>query len=104
PRSLLLLLVPELSPSGLAVYAEHHDLDLVADLEDLRGMTHAAPAHVGHVQEAVDPAEVDERPVVGDVLDGAGEHHSLGEDLERMLLLLLTLLLEDRPAREHDVA
>src|SRR5438445_775837 len=104
PRIRRLLLVAERHPAGLAIEVEHHHLDLVADLENLRGMAHPPPAHVGHVQEPVDPAEVDERPVVGDVLDGAGEHHSLGEDLERMLLLLLTLLLEDRPAREHDVA
>src|SRR3989454_8257177 len=104
PRIRRLLLVAERHPARLAVEVEDHDLDLVADLEDLRGMPDATPAHVGHVQEPVDPAEIDERAVVGDVLDGAREHHPLGQDLERVLLLLLPFLLEDRAAREHDVA
>src|SRR2546422_5175988 len=104
PRIRRLLLVAERHPARLAVEVEDHDLHLVADLEDLRGMPDATPAHVGHVQEPVDPAEIDERAVVGDVLDGAREHHPLGQDLERVLLLLLPFLLEDRAAREHDVA
>ena len=36
-------------------------------------MVDALPAHVGDVQQAVDAAEVDERAVVGDVLDHAFE-------------------------------
>src|SRR3990172_8229184 len=99
-----LLLVAEGHPPRLAVEVQHDDLDLVADLEDLGGVPDAPPAHVGHVQQAVDPAEVDEGAVVGDVLHGAREHHALGEHLERVLLLLLALLLEDRATREHDVA
>src|SRR6266850_792026 len=99
-----LLLVAERHPAGLAVEVEDHDLDLVADLEDLRGVAHSTPAHVGHVEKAINAAEVDERPVVGDVLDGARERHAFGEDLQCVLLLLLALLLEHRAAREHDVA
>ncbi len=67
-------------------------------------MADAAPRHVGDVQQAVDAAEIDERAVVGDVLDDALEHLALGERLERVLLLLGVLLLEQRLAREHDVA
>src|SRR3989338_6360296 len=104
PRVGGLLLVAQGHPPGLAVEVQHDDLDLVPDLEDLRRVADAAPAHVGHVQEAVDAAEGDEGAVVGDVLHGAREDHALGEHLERVLLLLLALLLEDRAAREHDVA
>ena len=64
---------------------------------------HAAPAHVGDVQEAVDAAEVDERTVLGDVLDLARHDRALAERLERDLLLLLALLLEQRATRENDV-
>src|SRR3989454_560826 len=99
-----LLLVAERHTARFAVEVEDHDLDVVTDLEDLRGVADAAPAHVGHVQEPVDPTEVDERAIVRNVLDGAREHHALGQHLERVLLLLLALLLEDRAAREHDVA
>ena len=67
-------------------------------------MADAPPRHVGDVQEPVDPTEVDEGAVVGDVLHGPGERHALRENLERMLLLLLALLFEDGPPRQHDVA
>ncbi len=67
-------------------------------------MADAAPRHVGDVQQAVDAAEVDERPVVGDVLDDALEHLALGQRLERVLLLLGVLLLEQRLAGQHDIA
>src|SRR5213594_1261017 len=104
PRVRRLLLVAERDAARLAVEVEDDHLDLVTDLEDLRGMADSAPAHVGHVQQPVDPTEIDEGAVVRDVLHGAGEHHALGQHLERVLLLLLALLLEDRAAGEHHVA
>ena len=58
-------------------------------------MAHAAPRHVGDVQQAVDAAEIDERAVVGDVLDGALEHLAFGERMQRVLLLLGVFLLEE---------
>ena len=67
-------------------------------------MPDAAPRHVGDVQQAVDAAQIDERAVVGDVLDDALEHLALGKHVERVLLLLGVLLLEERLARQHDVA
>ena len=74
------------------------------DLEQLRRMRDAAPRHVGDVEQAVDAAEIDERAVVGDVLDHAAEDLALGERVERVLLLLRVLLFEEHLAREHDVA
>src|SRR3954469_17474449 len=67
-------------------------------------MADAAPRHVGDVEQAVDAAQIDERAVVGDVLDGAAENLPLGQRLERGLLLLGVLLLEEGLAREDDVA
>ena len=67
-------------------------------------MADAAPRHVGDVQQAVDAAEVDERAVVGDVLDHAAQHLAFGQRLERLLLLLGVLFFEQDLAREHDVA
>src|SRR6185503_18559947 len=52
----------------------------------------------------VDAAQIDERAVVGDVLDHTLEHLALGQGLERVLLLLGVLFLEQRLAREDDVA
>ena len=98
------LLVAERDALGRRVVLEHDHVDLVVDLEELGRMADAAPRHVGDVQQAVDAAEIDERAVVGDVLDDALEHLALGERLERVLLLLGVLLFEERLAREHDVA
>jgi hypothetical protein len=56
------------------------------------------------VEETVDPAQVDEGAVVGDVLDGAREHHALREHGERVLPLLLALFLEHRAPGQDDVA
>src|SRR5258707_4649006 len=67
-------------------------------------MADAAPRHVRDVQQAVDAAQIDERAVVGDVLDHALEHFALGEGLERVLLLFGVLFFEERLARQHDVA
>src|SRR6185312_10197792 len=55
-------------------------------------------------QEAVDAAEVDERTVLGEVLDDALDDLTLFELLERLILELGALLLEEHAARQHDVA
>ena len=52
-------------------------------LQDFRRMVDAAPCHVGDVQQAVDAAEVDERTVIGDVLDHALDDLALFEVLAR---------------------
>ena len=104
PRVRLLLLVAEGDAAGVTVEVQHDDVDLIAHLEDLRRVTDAAPTHVGHMKKPVDPAEVDEGPVVGDVLHGAGQRQSLVEDFQRVLLLLLALLFQDGSPRQHDVA
>ncbi len=56
------------------------------------------------MQEAVDAAEIDERTVVGDVLDHAVDHLALFEVLHQFLALLGAGLFEDRAARDDDVA
>ena len=104
PRILHELLVAERDALGRRVVLEDDDVDFVVDLEQLRRVADAAPRHVGDVQQAVDAAQVDERAVVGDVLDRAAQHLALGERLERRLLLLGVLLFEERLAREDDVA
>ncbi len=98
------LLVAERHAFGRLVVLQNNDIDLIVDLEEFRRVTDAAPRHVRDVQQTVDAAEVDERAVVGDVLDHAAEDLALGERLERRLLLLGVLLFEEDLAREDDVA
>src|SRR5580704_5493232 len=104
PRVFLRLLEAERHALGLGVVLEDADGDLVAHLEELRRVVHPPPAHVRDVQQAVDAAEIDERAVLGDVLDDALDDLALLEGLERLGLLLVALLLEEHAAREHDVA
>ena len=56
------------------------------------------------MQQTGDAAEVDERAVVGDVLDLALENHALLEHLERLLLQHLALALHHGAARDDHVA
>src|SRR6476646_1565243 len=52
----------------ILVELENLYLDLVADVDQIAGMSEASPAHVGFVEQAVDATEIDERAVVGEVL------------------------------------
>lgn len=54
---------------ALAVELQHLDIDLVANVDDLGRMLDALPGHVGDVQQTIDAAQVNERTVVGEVLD-----------------------------------
>ena len=87
-----------------AIVLEDDHVDLVVDLEEFRRVPDAAPRHVGDVEQAIDAAQIDERAVVGDVLDDAPQDLAFGQGLERVLLLLGVLFFEECLAREHDVA
>src|SRR5690606_35593184 len=104
PGILLDLLAAERDALGLGVELEDDHLGLVTHVEELAGMTDAAPRHVGDVEQAVDAAEVDEGAVVGEVVDHALEDRAVLQLLEGLLLELLALLLEQDAAGEDDVA
>src|ERR1035438_1347907 len=79
---------------------EHLHLDLVADVDQVAGMREASPAHVRDMKESVDSAQINERAVVGEVLDRAGENGVFAKVLEvlgalRVLFFLENLLGED---------
>src|SRR5678815_2230149 len=67
-------------------------------------MRDAAPRHVGDVEQAVDAAEIDECPEVGDVLDHALPDRLLLQLLHQLLALAAALGLEDHAARDDDIA
>ena len=52
---------------------QHLDGDFVADVQNFRRMRDAAVGNIGDVQQAVNAAQIDERAVFGQILDGAGE-------------------------------
>ena len=79
-------------------------LHLLADLQRLGRMVDAAPGDVGHVQQAVDAAEIDEGAVVGDVLHHAVQDHAFLEALDQLAALLGAGLFQHGAAGDDDVA
>src|SRR3954454_24136205 len=67
-------------------------------------MGDAAPRDIGDVQQTVDAAEINERTVIGDVLDHAVDDLTLFEVLHQLLALLGAGLFENRAAGHDDVA
>ena len=104
PRVGLELLHAEADALGVRVEADDLHLDLLADLQRLARVVDAAPRDVGHVQQAIDAAEVHERAVIGDVLHHAVQDHAFLEALDQLAALLGARLLQHRAARDHDVA
>ena len=98
------LLDAERDAVRLVVDLDDLDLDRLADVHDLGRMVHAAPRHVGDVEQAVDAAEIDERTVLGDVLDHAVDDLTLFEVGDELGALLGAALLENGAARHDDVA
>src|SRR5229473_2946333 len=99
PRIVKQLLHAERDAVGLVVDLDDLDLHGLADGEHFGRVIDPAPGDIGDVQEAVDAAEIDERTVVGDVLDHAVDHLPLFEILHQFLALFGAGLFENRSAR-----
>ena len=104
PRIVQQLLHAERDAVGLVVDLDDLDLHRLADVEHLGRVIDAPPGDVGDMQQAVDAAEVDERAVVGDVLDHAVDDLALFEVLHQLLALLGAGLFQHGAARHDDVA
>src|ERR1043166_256861 len=95
PRILLGLLEPEADALVLGVDVQDHDVDRVALLHDFRRMLNALrPAHVGNVNQAVDPRlDFDEGAEAGQVahlsIDPRADRIPLRQHHPRILLRLL---------------
>src|SRR5216684_3851954 len=104
PRIVQQLLHAERDAVGLVVDLDDLDLHGLADGQHFGRVIDPAPGDIGDVQEAVDAAEIDERTVIGDVLDDAVDDLALFEVLHQFLALFGAGLFENRAARHHDVA
>ncbi len=72
---------------ALAVELQNLDIDLVANVDDLRRMLDTLPGHVGDVQQTIDAAQVNERTVVGEVLDDTFDLLTFLQRLEQSFAL-----------------
>ena len=88
---------------ALAVELEDPHVDLFAHLDDFRRMLDALPCHVRDMKKAIDPAKVNERTVVGKVLDGTLDHCAFLQVVEQRRAFGTVFLLDDRTARNDDV-
>jgi len=104
PRVGLQLLHAEADALRLGVDADDLHLHRIADIDDLGGVIDTPPGHVGDVQQAIDTAQVDERAVIGDVLDHTFDDLTLLELGHDVGALLSPGLLQHRPAGDDDVA
>ena len=104
PRIFLQLLHAERDAVRLMIDLDDPHLDLLADGQDFARMVDAPPGDVGHVQEAVDAAKIDERAIVGEVLDRAVDDLPLGEVGDDLVALLGPALLEHGAAGDDDIA
>src|SRR5690606_286401 len=103
PRIRAELLQAERDAVALPVELEHLDLELLTDADDLGRMLDALPGHVGDVQQPIDAAQVDERAVIGQVLDDAAQHRAFLQVLEQRLALGAVFRLHDGAPRYDDV-
>ena len=104
PRVGLDLLEAKRNTLCVRIELEHLHLDLIAHLEQFARVVDPSPGHVGDVKQTVDTAEIDERTVIGEVLDHAVDDLACRQRFEGVAPQLLSLGFEQRPAREDDVA
>src|SRR3546814_15014741 len=94
PRIAFELLHAEADALGVAVDADDLHLDRVTDVDDFARVVDALVAHVGDMEQAVDAAEVDERTIIGDVLDRAFDDMAFFEVLDQARTLFGPRFLE----------
>src|SRR6266571_4500935 len=99
------LLHPEGDAAPLLVDLEDHDLHLVAEGDHFRRMhVLVRPVHLRHVHQALDTLlHLDERAVVGDVLDDALDGRAFLQVREQRLALRALRSFQHRAARDDDV-
>ena len=103
PRIVAELLDAQAHALTFAIELQDAHVDFVADVDDFRRMLDALPRHVRDVQQAIDAAQVDERTVVGEVLDRALDDRAFLQLLEQFSALCAVFLLDDRTTRNDDV-
>ncbi len=103
PRIFKPLFVTKGNSFLFTIESEYDNFDLVTDLEVLVRMAHSAPRNVGDVKEAVQPAQINKDPVVGDVLDGTTDQHALFEPGHRFILDLRDLNFKQGLPGKNDI-
>ncbi len=104
PRIRFKLLHAEGNTLSLRIETNHLHLDALANLQGIGRMIDAAPGDIGHMQKAIDAAEIDEGAVIGDILDNAFEHLAFVQIGDQLVALFGAGVFQDGTARDNDVA
>src|SRR5512147_136752 len=99
-----LLFEAERDTACLPIILENAHLDAIADVEHFGWVPDTAPGHVRDVKQAVDTTEVDEGPVVGDILDRPLNQLAFLQSRQRRLALLVPRLFQQDATGNNDVA
>ena len=75
----------------------------ITDFDHFRRMPNALPGHIGNVQQAVDAAKIQERTIVGEVLDHTLDDCAFLETIDQVFALSCEFVFNDRTARNHQV-
>jgi len=103
PGILAQLLQSQRNAFLLAVERKNLDDDFFSLVENFRRLRDSSPRNVGHVEQAVDAAQVDKNAVVGDVFDNAFNNAAFRNGVEGFFLLQLSFRRHDRAPRQNDV-
>ena len=91
---------------ALCVLVDTNDLNLdgVTNVDDFAWVVDALVADVRDVQQAINAAQVNERTIIGDVLDNAVDNLTFGEVLDQASALLCAGFFQYGATRYNDVA
>src|SRR5712692_424800 len=90
-------------PFAFRVIFQHDDFDLLTGSHYFRGVSDTAPGHIGNVQQPVDPAQVNERAIIGNALHRPFQDDPFLQQLESFLTQSVTFLLQHRAAGHHHI-
>src|SRR5260370_9855098 len=97
------LFVSERDPLAFAIEFEDLHLHCVPNLEKLGRILEASPGHISDMQQTVDGAEIDERAIVGQILNLGFHDNVFFYVVECLIFSTSIALLEHGLAREHHV-
>ena len=104
PRIAFQLLHAERDALRVLVDADDLHLHGVTNVDDFRRMIDALVADVGDMQQAVNAAEINERTVIGDVLDDAFNDLAFSKVQDQARACFCAAFFKDGATRHNDVA
>src|SRR2546428_3518428 len=103
PRIREQLLIPQGHAFTGAIKSQHLNLYSVAHFEKLARSLHASPRHVSYMKETIHAAQINERTVVGKILDLALNDYVFFDLIESLTLLAGIAFFQQRLSRQYNV-